>query len=300
MTHQGTLAIRQFNKYRKNMIKDLKSADKAFTNKESHSELYELIKINNLGMITMDSQPGTISYTKKFPTDRKLYAHIWFKYMKQFNRLENRIQLVQEKFDNISNEQIKKLLKRKDLVFEKDGRLNTKVHLVKPTLQEYRKRKGTFKTGPLDKQRAYLIGYMPNESAFWMCQMLNQINNVVAFKSCSTSSRRLETKLCKRVVDDMSVRIFATYGFVGLVQNEYSPFDEYPLFGSTAPSNYIERISDEVAIVKHQQKFVNKYICKICIMDARYGHHVSESDGLFKQVIKCLTALKKVKNLPKQ
>lgn len=246
-------ARKSFDTARKSLMRNLRK-DTANLNQESKESMQELLRINELGMLTSDSQQGNVEKTTR-PVDKALFARI----RKQ----------VFEKY-----------------ILARAGDGSEDINVIADEL--YRQKGGTYTKSKSTtmKERAYLMGYMDVVSAHWLCVMLNQQSNIVAWDikllpEYSTSSR-------------MTVPVTYTDDHQ---EGYYSPFDgPYSLFPSSRLSDDVILLPDVIladgTALKNFPKAGNKYFAYVQIMDARYGHSVTKPDGLFKQVIKALETLK--------
>lgn len=137
--------MHSFNLARAQLIKDLRQGS-ANLNRETKISTDQLIQINRLGMLTLDSQQGRIEYGQ-VPTDRELQARLWKKLNSRFWKTGGNYQ---------------ELLKKLDQQYEKLG--------------------GTYKRGIVSKEKAYLTGIVPVKKADRLIHYLNQIDGLVAWQ----------------------------------------------------------------------------------------------------------------------
>ncbi len=236
------MADAYFKKALERLIADFKSGDHIL-NDETLESIDELIKINELGLLTDDSQQGCVEYDK-MPIDRKLYAQIFHDVVK------NRIP--QEHFTSTI-----------DSMYEQCG--------------------GKWKDEKdiIEKERAYLCGFIENNKADLLVNMLNQQDNIIAWYNIYDQ-------------DANGCSIPVTY-IVAHQDNKFSPFDSSPLYPFSRLGRWNEGVSESIygEKVGFPEKYDDEYSCMM-IIDARYGHHVREKDGLFKRVIKALEVLNNV------
>jgi hypothetical protein len=228
-----------FDKIRELLISEWKAGNYGdFIDEETIESIDELIEINELGLLTDNSQQGIIYYGR-IPEDRKLYAEAFKK------------TLGKENFAEYLNK-----------LYEENG--------------------GKWKPDEdiIEKERAYLSGYIDITSAYWLSNILNQQSNIIAFYVCLDKHQ---------INHNMYIPITYT---IAHFDGCYSPFDTDPLFTLSSIKNIHEDLSDTyyASRIKFPKKY-NKDYAYISIIDARYGHHVKEEDGLFKKVIE---ALKKI------
>jgi hypothetical protein len=248
-----------FNQQRRKVISEMRRAQRRANvsgrlHPETLESLSELIRINTLGFLTHDSQQGIVRYGQ-VPQDRRLYAKLLAKYNQRYWR--------------------------------RVGAGNYDEEVTAAARREYAASGGAYARGITDKERAYLVGYMERRAAHWLTRALNQQSNVVAFATEATSSAA-ERAAAARPLRDVEDRIGVTYEVAH--QNGYaSPFDEYPLFPVTAlaPGG-----NEPISSATPLPSSADRYYAQVTIMDARYGHHVRTADGLFKQVIGALEALR--------
>jgi hypothetical protein len=159
-------ARERFDKARKELVEKMKLDVESIRgfhsnlNPETIESIGELIKVNSLGMLTVDSQQG-LARKGKIPSDRVLYLGIWKKYANS----------------NISEEEWKQ-------------------KVLDPTDKEYVKSGGKFTKGLEYFEKAYLNGYIENSKAFDLINMLNQYDCVVAWKQTPDDPKYSEK--CKR------------------------------------------------------------------------------------------------------
>lgn len=232
--------MNSFNRARKKLVQDLKKG--IHLNVETLPSMSQLVHINELGMLTLNSQQGRIE-NGEVPVDRQLHAKIW---RQQFHE---------------SLEQA-----------ERDYEENVK------TLDEaYRKAGGQYEPGIAFKEKAFLIGIMPVEKAGDLVDMLNQVDNLVAWYVRQPSD----------MVTFVPVTFEPTswFGAFGMSAN-------YPLTGVTALNTEWHPFSECVygKMVRARPHHDKDFAC-VTVMDTRFGHLASAEDGLFAQVIKALRDL---------
>ncbi len=209
-----------FAKLRKRLIKKLKN-DENFLVEESKRGIEDLVKINKLGILTIDSQPGSITMGE-VPDNLKLYRRLTKKYYGDSKYKRSR----------------------------------------------YIKKGGTFHHGVIEKQRAYLCGFIKEKYASKFENYMNSLDNIIAWTTTDGKEKNMG--------------IYVTYGL-------YSPFvNEGDLVGWTNLGNYYENMSDFIFIRPEEKNILDSskdnYSC-IYVMDSRFGHDASSEDGLFKKVI---------------
>lgn len=140
--------MRAFRQARIKLIGDLENDRVESLNEETHESVDDLIVINMLGMLTVDSQQGRIE-RGRVPDNRKLHALLW----KKLN--ERHWELSPDK----SYSQVLEELDRR-----------------------YKRRGGTYHKGITVKEKAYLVGFLPVAKADELVEKLGQLDHLVAWK----------------------------------------------------------------------------------------------------------------------
>lgn len=138
------MAEEYFKKAIETQISDFKTSNHNL-NEETLESIDELIKINELGLLTDDSQQGLIRYGK-MPIRRDLYAQA-------FNSVVND-DIQGDDFENNINERYEKL----------GGKWKKDLEIV-------------------EKERAYLVGFATTKRAHWLVNILNQQDNIIAWSN---------------------------------------------------------------------------------------------------------------------
>lgn len=238
-------AKEQFDQLIDLTIADLESEELSSLNQETVPSIPELVEINKMGFLTVDSQQGQIFKTNKFPLDRPLYQKFWADAVKL-------------------------------RAFEGE-------ELVEHVNKNYQQAGGKWTSGVDYKEKAYLSGYFDIDKAYDLIQILNSMSNIVALGRNNGDG----------------VKLALTYQTVGPHQGNYSKYDQFPLIGFTGPrvnTNMPElgEIGSADIIENHEMDIdpaIAKFYMPIEIIDARFGHNVSENDGLFKRVLSALKTI---------
>lgn len=219
---------------------------------ESVEQLGELATINELGVLTDDSQPGLNENDDDGPVDRELYARLWRKYNDEFIA-----SLAGCDFGGSAYA---------DAVFD-------------PLRAAYLAEGGQFAHMPASKQRAYVCGYAEPELAQAICTMLNQTDHVFAFS-------------VRPGAPDSGIRCPVTYvpytqdgGFSRSEEYPLVPFTHIPTEYIPVSESMAPYTLKALAIPWGE---LDPHLVAFSAMDTRYGHHVRSSDGLFKSVIRAL------------
>jgi hypothetical protein len=227
-----------FNKARAKLIRDMKQG-KSELHEESLCSVAELIEINKLGLLTDDSQQGRME-VGMVPKDTKFYAEILERYAKE------------ESLDPID------------------------VHLKKVEEEYDRSCKG-YEYRIKMKEKAYLIGIIPESKAEKLVDCLNQISNVVAWYVSSNW--------------DSNIAIAVTYQFASEI-GECGHSSNFPLTGVTHLTSDLRPFSGTLYGGQLKARKQNdRLFATVYVVDARFNCPVMRPDGLFKQVIKALKDL---------
>lgn len=234
--------MRAFNRARLRLISDLEQG-KANLHEETLESLDDLIAINKLGFLTVDSQQGRIE-RGRVPNDRALHAKIW----KQLNTRHWAL---------TPDEPYEKVLENVD--------------------RKYRAKGGRYHHGTIAKEKAYLMGYIPESKADELINRLDQLDNVVAWKVKVSGQD-----------GDCGTKTWVTY--VPTTQDgAYSKDDRFPLTGvthvNTFPMGFSESEYGELVGAREQD---DSQFALVSIQDARFGHSATAPDGLFGRVINAL------------
>jgi hypothetical protein len=227
-----------FNKARAQLIRDMKQG-KSELHEESLCSVAELIEINKLGLLTDDSQQGRME-VGRVPKDTKLYAEILERYAQE------------ESLDPA------------DVPLEK-------------VEEEYEKSCKGYEYGVKMKEKAYLVGIIPESKAEKLVDCLNQISNVVAWYVNSNWDSNIEIAVTYQFASETGV---CGYG------------SNFPLIGVTHLTSDLRPFSGTLygaQLKARKQK--DHLFATIYVVDARFNCPVMRPDGLFKQVIKALKEL---------
>lgn len=234
---------------------------------ESRESLGELIQLNQLGLLTYDSQQGRL-LRGNLPLDRLLYNQVYSELMPALLKsIDEGPWIPPEEYDE-------------------------KVEQAKRQVEAaYKRRGGRFKRGIVEQERAYVDGILSKELAQPLADWLNQQNNLFATWTSSPPLAQLE--LAERYAP---ARVGVTYH---LNQAE-SPFSAFPLtyksgadLGPNPPSGILE-IAGLLPAAKGRQ--LDRAYVNFQVIDGRYGHSVTEPDGLFKTVAKGLDLVSRNKS----
>nr|QBK86109.1 MAG: uncharacterized protein LCMAC101_07040 [Marseillevirus LCMAC101] len=250
---------------------------------ESLEQSGELAEINWLGLLTVDSQPGSASDPVRgmVPKNRKLYAELWAKqmivYWEADTALAQALAELAQSGREASPKAIRAALEGK-VELDPEDQPSWETYVQSPQLAAYHEQGGEFIPGADGKERAYLVGYAEPKLAEQLCGLLNQEDGLIAFHRCAAAE----------VAAD--IRIPVTYA-IATQFGDYSSHDEYPLVRSTALTSAAQPISSGEVPEFAQKVWADKHIDVVNIMDSRFGHHARNLDGLFKRTIRALTIL---------
>nr|QBK92233.1 MAG: uncharacterized protein LCPAC304_05800 [Pithovirus LCPAC304] len=277
-----------FQELVQNTIKDMEysrtTEEVTGINIETKESLDELIEINRLGFLTTDSQQG-LEYYGEVPVDRLKHANIHEKYTKKFHKIAGKFE---EDLQTMTTAEYTKYLEK----YGGEPWDHWDEWIEEPTRKEYSGSGGEFKKGVIQKERAYLTGFVDTKKARNLWQILNQINNVVCWYTGATTSRKVRGEIPESFRRDTSIRVPVTYVSGPTLS------DEFPLVGTTSLPNLIQTLAGTEAASDHGLEIperVVKQFSTFYILDGRYGHHVRNENGLFKKVIAALRVMKNKK-----
>ena len=245
-----------FDRARKILIEEIQQwAENPSLGSTFHSETLEstneIIMINKLGMLTFDSQQGRILYGN-VPKDLKLYAKL--------------VKIKHAKLDEAESEADPDILEQK-----------AQAELER----EYLRRGGRFNYGIVEKERAYLDGIVPLTIADALADWLNQQSNFVATYTPSSPESAEE------ILDQYAPKsIGVTYS----IESGLSPYRQWPLVRKSASPLNSNRPSASITIelTDSEKEQLDRDYVIFQVLDARYGHSVTQPDGLFEIVIQGL------------
>ncbi len=231
----------KFDKARIQLLKDFGQGEVNALHPESSPGIGQLIRINELGLLTEDSQQGRI-LKGNVPIDRALFAEITKELASTFMDEEQEI-------------------------------VETNIRV------EYTKRGGKFTRGIYLKEKAYLSGFMPLDPARKLVQLLDQMDNIVAWQVQGGTG------------EDSTAGSWVTYE-LATQEGEFSNSAELPLFGVTSLKMNDQPFSDneygELMGADPQDDHLFSYVS---IQDSRFGSPADGKDGLFSKVILALKNL---------
>jgi hypothetical protein len=234
-----------FNKARAQLIRDMKQG-KSELHEESLCSVAELIEINKLGLLTDDSQQGRME-VGLVPKDAKVYAEIVQRFAEESS------------LDPVD-------------VLDPNNLNSKKIE------EEYEKTGQGYEYGIKMKEKAYLIGIIPEEKADKLVDCLNQISNIMAWYVSSNWDSNMETAVTFQCISNT--------GDCGYGAN-------FPLTGVTHLTSDLRPFSQTLYGAQFKaRKQKDCLFATVYVVDARFNRPVTSPDGLFKQVIKVLKFLK--------
>lgn len=246
-----------FDRARKILIEEIQQwAENPSLGSTFHSETLEstneIIMINKLGMLTFDSQQGRILYGN-VPKNLKLYAKL--------------VEIKHAKMDENSDSEAD------PDVLEQEAQAQLE--------REYLRRGGRFDYGIVEKERAYLDGIVSRTIADALADWLNQQSNFVATYTPSSPESAEE------ILDQYAPKsIGVTYS----IESGISPYRQWPLVRKSASPLNANRPSASITIelTDSEKEQLDRDYVVFQVLDARYGHSVTQPDGLFEVVVQGL------------
>ena len=142
------------------------------------------------------------------------------------------------------------------------------------------------------KERAYLCGIVSIQIAEQLQDWLNAQNNVIALYTI-TPQNKSDAKILEKY--DKST-ISVTYEGRPLIAT-----GSIPIYLHEEPSVYLEELSIYVKgwieRTKEDINHLNKHYVIFSVIDARYGHKVTNTDGLFKKIIQGLKIIQFIRKI---